>query len=96
MPDDEDRLPGSEPYTNDQLKDPAFDPFEAHRQWIARRAAITPAQRQAQIDAALKRLDKHMAAWREEEKKPKKRKKKINLPSELDRWKKALAEVKKH
>ncbi len=84
------------PYTDEDLKKPGFDPFEAHMAWLARRAARTPQDEALARRAALARLDEHMAKWREEDKKPKPRKKRP--PSEaaksLKLWKGALAEVK--
>lgn len=83
-----------EPYSNEDLLDPDFDPFEAHRQWIARRNAVPP---QSRIDEALARLDEHMAKWRAEQAKPKKRgrKPKPKFQTETQKWKAALKELKR-
>lgn len=81
------------PYTDEDLKKPGFDPFEAHLAWLKRRRETTPQQEARRLQAALARLDIEMAAF----KKTKRRRKK-KPPSEsqasIKLWKRALAEAK--
>ncbi len=94
MPDDDDWL--DLPYTNEDLKKPGFDPFEAYKAWIDRRRNRTPQDEARARAAALARLDEVMAKFREDEKKPKPRKKRqpTEAQKSLKLWKSALADAK--
>ena len=88
-----------QPYTNEQLKDPTFDPFEAHRAWIERRRIrMESMTTEAQEAEALARLDAHLAKWREEQAKPKKRgrKPRPKFQTDLDKWKATLKAAKQN
>lgn len=104
MADEDDEPLRDEPYSNSDLLKPGFDPFEAHREWIARRQFNypTPAQQQARQDAAIARIKAAVQADAEERAKRPKRKKKRNYVKTSKRdesaesvkmWKEALADI---
>jgi hypothetical protein len=92
-----------QPYTNADLRKPGFDPFEAHRAWIARKKlGLSLAEREQRRTAAITRTRAAIAKCAEEEKHPKRKRwrpPKLQLvkssKSTLNEWKEALADVER-
>lgn len=84
-----------QPYTDDDLKKPGFDPFEAHLAWLERRRSRTPEQLMERFEAAMQRVDEALEKLKHEQLKPKKRKKVVTEEQRsVKLWKAALADVK--
>ena len=108
--DDDDPWFGDQPYTDEDLKKPGFDPFEAHYAWLARRRAVTPQQEARRRQVALARITGELERFKEEQRtrpKPKpltarqkakiaKARAKAESDASIKLWKDALAVVKRH
>jgi hypothetical protein len=84
-----------QPYTAADLLKPGFDPFEAHRAWIARRLAITPQDEARMRQATLVRIKAEQVAFKKHQKRRRKIRKLTEAQLSLKLWKDALGAVKR-
>lgn len=93
MSDDDDWY--DQPYTKADMLKPGFDPFEAYKAWIAKRLIPeTPAEEAARIQRARKRVIAALAELEKRRLNPPPPIKVPAPPSEEERWKKALKDIK--